>query len=162
MGGAIALQLALGAPDRVARLVVVSAGASLPVGGDLIRLVQEDFKAAVGAIVERAYGPVADDDLKRLGRRMLSQTPSNVLLGDYLACRAFDVSARLGEVGAPVLVVGGAADRMAPPELSAALAERLPRADLHLVEGAGHMLPVEYPDKLAGLIRDWLERMVIP
>jgi pimeloyl-ACP methyl ester carboxylesterase len=162
MGGAIALQLALGAPDRVARLVVVSAGASLPVGGDLIRLVQEDFKAAVGAIVERAYGPAADDDLKRLGRRMLSQTPSDVLLGDYLACRAFDVSARLGEVGAPVLVVGGAADRMAPPELSAALAERLPRADLHLVEGAGHMLPVEYPDKLAGLIRDWLERMVIP
>jgi pimeloyl-ACP methyl ester carboxylesterase len=158
MGGAVALQLALDAPNRVAGLAVISAGATLPVDDDLIRLIQEDFKAAVGAIVERAYGPAADDELKRLGRRMLSHTAPDVLLSDYLACRAFDASVRLGEVDVPALVVGGAADRMAPPEHSAALAERLPRAELHLIEEAGHMLPVEYPDILAGLIRDWLER----
>jgi pimeloyl-ACP methyl ester carboxylesterase len=158
MGGAAALQLALDAPERVAGLVVVNSGASLPVSAGLLALVREDFEAAVDYIVARAYGPAADDELKRLGRRMLAQAPPDVLLGDYLACDAFDVSARLAEVGAPALVVGAAADRMAPPEWSASLAERLPRADLHIVEDAGHMLPVEYPDKLAGLIRDWLEK----
>jgi pimeloyl-ACP methyl ester carboxylesterase len=158
LGGAVALQLALDAPDRVAGLAVVNAGASLPVSAGLIARVREDFGAAVELIVARAYGPAADDNLKRLGRRMLAQTPPDVLLSDYLACDAFDVSTQLGEVGAPTLVVGAARDKIAPPEWSAALAERLPQAELTLVEDAGHMLPVEYPDKLAGLIRGWLEK----
>jgi pimeloyl-ACP methyl ester carboxylesterase len=158
MGGALALQLALDAPERVAGLAMVNAGASLPVSAGLIARVRDDFESAVDYIVAHAYGPAADDNLKRLGRRMLAQIPPDVLLSDYLACDAFDVSARLGEVGAPALVVGAAADRMTLPEWSATLAERLPRAELYVVEDAGHMLPVEYPDKLAGLIRDWLEK----
>jgi pimeloyl-ACP methyl ester carboxylesterase len=158
MGGVIALQLALDAPDRVAGLVLVNSGASLPVSAELLALVRDDFEVAVEHIVERAYSPAAGDELKRLGRRMLAQTPPDVLLNDYLACDSFDASAWLGEVGVPALVVGAAEDRMAPPEWSASLVERLPHAELHIVPNAGHMLPVEHPEKLARLIRDWLEK----
>jgi pimeloyl-ACP methyl ester carboxylesterase len=158
MGGAVALRLALDAPERVAGLAVINAGASLPVSTELIALLRDDDKQAVEYIVDRAYGPAVDAGLKRLGRRMLAQTPPDVLLADYLACDSFDVSARLGEVDAPALVVGAAADRLRSPEWSASLAARLPRAELQIVADAGHMLPVEYPDKLAGLIREWLEK----
>ena len=53
----------------------------------------------------------------------------------------------------PALVVAGSGDRLVRSRRqSSRLAERLPRASLHLIPGAGHMVHHQAPGKVAGLI----------
>ncbi len=61
----------------------------------------------------------------------------------------------LSAIRVPALVVGGTADVLTPPKYQRYLAEQLPRAQLELVEGAGHMLPFEVPHELARRVRAW-------
>jgi pimeloyl-ACP methyl ester carboxylesterase len=55
------------------------------------------------------------------------------------AARTWDVTGRLGEVGLPVLLVGGTRDRLVPPELMRATADAMPDARLVLLPGRGHL-----------------------
>ena len=156
MGGAVALTLALEAPDRVAGLVLVATGARLRVAPAILEHIHDDFKGVVETVLQWAYSPNAPEDLLRLGRKhMLDNTPA-VLYGDFLACDTFDVRERLVAITTPTLVVGGSADRMTPPKFSSLLAEQIVGAQLHILENAGHMLIVEQPDEVARVMQAWL------
>ncbi len=63
----------------------------------------------------------------------------------------------LPRVGVPTLVAVGAGDQLTPPSLSAEIAGLVPGATLHVVEGAGHLLPMERPDDATRLMREWLD-----
>ena len=65
---------------------------------------------------------------------------------------AFD---RLDEVGCPVLVLAGRNDG-GPAAIAPAVAERLPRGELHQTEDLGHFGPLEDPDRFAGQVRDFV------
>lgn len=160
MGGAIAMQIALDAPERVAGLIAVSAGAWLPVADNLLELLEDDPQAAVKAIASRSFGPQASHATRQLGRRLLQGIPPDVLAANYRASAAFDVRARLAEIGAPTLVLAGSGDALLPPSEARSLAEGLPNAEFRLMEGAGHLIPAEFPDETAVVIRGWLERHV--
>jgi pimeloyl-ACP methyl ester carboxylesterase len=45
---------------------------------------------------------------------------------------------------------------MVSPDFSLTLAERIPHARLLIIEGAGHMVTLERPAKIARAIREWL------
>ncbi len=77
---------------------------------------------------------------------------------DYAACNVFDVTDRLGGIAAPALVVCGDHDQMTPLKYSEYLAANIPGAELVIVEGAGHMLPSEFPGALADILGGWLGR----
>jgi pimeloyl-ACP methyl ester carboxylesterase len=79
---------------------------------------------------------------------MLAVDPQ-VLRADWLACNTFDVRERLGEIAVPAVVVTGTADQMTPEKHARRLAESLPRAELRLVPGAGHMVMLEQPQAVA-------------
>lgn len=57
-----------------------------------------------------------------------------------------DASSYLGDVDVPVLVVAGQDDRFTPPARSSLLASAIPGAELMLVPGGTHSLPIEQPD----------------
>ena len=78
---------------------------------------------------------------------------------DLTACEAFDVSDRLGEIGAPTLVVVGGRDRMTPPRLAEALCGGLRSARMETIEGAGHMVMLEKPTALAAVIRGFVAEL---
>jgi pimeloyl-ACP methyl ester carboxylesterase len=63
---------------------------------------------------------------------------------------------RLRRVAAPTLVVGGAADGLLPRAHPVAYAEEIPGARLAVLEGAGHMVPLERPGEFASLVRAFL------
>jgi pimeloyl-ACP methyl ester carboxylesterase len=158
MGGAVALQLALDAPGRIAGLALIASGARLRIAPDLLGGLVGDASAAIDFIIKHSFGPDVDEDIRRLARRQLHAVDPVTLRADYAACDAFDVRDRLGEIAAPALVVCGTADRMTPPGFSEHLAMRLPVAELRVFEGAGHMLPAERPDALARALGGWLAR----
>ena len=63
----------------------------------------------------------------------------------------------LPRIAVPTLVAVGAGDQLTPPDLSAEIAGLVPGAALRVVEGAGHLLPMERPDTAARLMREWLD-----
>ncbi len=155
MGGGIALDVALRYPHRVAGLGLVATGARLRVAPALLDGIQHDPKAAVQLICDWAYGPEAPPEMVRLGRRQMSAISPQVLYGDLVACDAFDVMGRLGEIAVPALILCGTQDRLTPPRYSAYLRDQIAGATLHLVEGAGHMVMVEKPEAVARAIADF-------
>jgi pimeloyl-ACP methyl ester carboxylesterase len=58
----------------------------------------------------------------------------------------------------PTLVIAGRQDSTVGYAVAVDLLDRYPRATLAVVDGAGHALPHEQPELLAGLIDDWLAR----
>ena len=58
---------------------------------------------------------------------------------------AFDRRANLPHIAVPTLVVTGAHDRTAAPEVARKMAEHIPAAACHILPGAGHLLNIEQP-----------------
>lgn len=56
-----------------------------------------------------------------------------------------DVTARLGSIDVPALVLVGVHDTISPPHEMHALAQAIPGAEYRLVEEAGHLAPLENP-----------------
>jgi len=63
-----------------------------------------------------------------------------------------DLTPLLGHITAPTLVIGGAADRVFPPEHSRAIADLIPGARLEIIEGTGHGLLFERADRVLELL----------
>jgi pimeloyl-ACP methyl ester carboxylesterase len=74
---------------------------------------------------------------------MLADTPSATIFDLFKAYRDFDVTNHLADINVPALVIGGTHDRVTVPEASEYLAAHLPKAELLLLEGCGHMAMME-------------------
>lgn len=109
MGGVVALQIALNAPERVRRLVLCATSGGI------------DF----GAIEREDWRP---DYL----REMPESTP-RWFVDDHT-----DVTPRLSEITIPALLIWGADDRIVPPAAGRLLAGLLPDARIVVIPGAGH------------------------
>lgn len=72
------------------------------------------------------------------------------------AASSYDYTEALAAVTCPVLVVQGLADRLTPPGGSVLLHRALPSGNrLEMIEGAGHNLPIEMPERMAALLLDF-------
>jgi pimeloyl-ACP methyl ester carboxylesterase len=156
MGGAIAQTAALAHSERVAGLVLVGTGGRLRVAPAILEGALNDFEGAVKLVTRFAWAKDAPQELVRLGIQALSETPPQVLHDDFFACDNFDVMERLGEINAPALVIAGTADQLTPHKYGAYLAQRIPGAQLFTVEGGGHMMALEQPDKIAGAVAEFI------
>lgn len=70
----------------------------------------------------------------------------------FLACDRFDMRTQVASLTLPTLIICGVADKMTPVKLSEALHQAIGGSQLHLVAEAGHMVMVEQPAAVTGLI----------
>jgi pimeloyl-ACP methyl ester carboxylesterase len=135
-GGAIAQQLAVDAPERVRRLVLVSTS------------------CGVGATPSREdalRGPRTKSQIRSWPRPHYVGT-----LWHALAISSWSSIPFLGAIKAPTLVVCGTRDRVVPPANSRLLARRIPGAELVMLQ-AGHDLQRPGPaGTLAGALEAFL------
>jgi pimeloyl-ACP methyl ester carboxylesterase len=154
MGGVIALQLTLLAPDRVDGLVLACTGlhsAERPRAAMPERMSNEQVQAFQRAGHPTLYGDRAtpaliQEDLERL---LTSPLQAAGLYGQAVAMRdhvATPDDAR--RVTQPVLVVHGDQDVVTPLAWGQELTALIPGARLHVVPGAGHALATEAADEL--------------
>lgn len=54
------------------------------------------------------------------------------------------------------LLICGEYDTICPPRRHEFLAELMPQAEFRLIPGAGHLAPLEQPEKVSQALRDWL------
>jgi pimeloyl-ACP methyl ester carboxylesterase len=72
------------------------------------------------------------------------------------ATATFDTSARLGAIAAPTLVLHGDQDHVVPVDNARLLAGRLPRAELRVIPGGGHLAFVEQADAFNEAVLEFL------
>jgi len=56
----------------------------------------------------------------------------------------------------PTLVVAASHDKVFPPQTVRAYAGKIPDVRFALIEGAGHLVPMEKPAEVARLLCDWM------
>jgi pimeloyl-ACP methyl ester carboxylesterase len=154
LGGTIALQLALDAPDVVGGIGLVGTGARLRVLPDLLAAAQTDQIAAQPQLTGFGFAPGHEEARERFLREKEPLAP-RMLYRDLAACDAFDCRDQLERITCPALIVVGAEDRLTPPKYATYLYDHLSRATLVEIAGAGHYLPHEAPEELAAALRDW-------
>jgi pimeloyl-ACP methyl ester carboxylesterase len=140
LGALVALRMALDLPERVRRLVLSAGFASLPLR---FRLLQ----GAVGSVASLAPA-------RTLGALAGLDRPA--IRAVFRAGRRFDVSAELGRLTMPALVLVGERDRP-NAALSTALAAALPNGRLEIVPGAGHVANVDAPGAFTAALRSFLD-----
>jgi pimeloyl-ACP methyl ester carboxylesterase len=162
MGGAIGLWIAARHPELLHGLVLLSSGARLPVNLSLIEDLAspQAFPAAVENICRWSFSRGANSQVVEGIRKAMLQSRPSVLTADFRACDAFDLSGELGKVRVPTLVLVGEEDKMTPLRFSEELQDGIQGAELELVSGAGHMLPLEKPEEVADRLRSFLEKVL--
>ena len=118
-------------------------------------MVAEELKPAYLAAENRS-----DAALLALLNRMATDLGPAVFERQSEALRTRpDLRDVLPSLDVPSFVACGAEDELCPPALHQALAESARDAELHVVPGAAHMLPLERPDELGHRLADWLTRV---
>ena len=163
LGGMTGMWMAINAPERVERLVVMCTSAMLAEEHDWparAALVREQGTGAVAqASIERWFTPgfvEANPDVVARLRATLADTPSEGYAGCCDAIAGMDLVAGLATVAAPTLVIGGRSDPATPPPHAELIAERIPDARLEMLDAA-HLANVERADEVTRLTIDHLE-----
>ena len=159
MGGAIALQVAIRWSPRVLGLGLLGSAARLRVSPKLLRTAADPSKAldAVHMVIENSFAAATSLRLKELAEQRMAEVRSSVLYGDLLACEAFEPEEGAMHIFVPTLILFGADDKMVPAEAGKALSEQITGAQFEAIPNAGHMVMLEQPDRVAGLLSEFLE-----
>nr|ATZ76872.1 esterase/lipase [uncultured bacterium] len=155
MGGAIVVK-AVPQCSRVTGAVLVGTGATLEVNPTLLKGLKENFGGSVDMMARWSFSREVPQDLVDEAREMMLQVGREVLYRDMYACSVYSGEEDLSSFSVPTLVVCGEKDVMTPPRLSQKLAEEIEGARLVLVPGSGHMVHLERPRELVGIIRSFL------
>jgi pimeloyl-ACP methyl ester carboxylesterase len=161
MGSAIAISLAVQYRKRVLGLGLIGGGAKMRVAESTLELAANPstFPSAVQTIIDNSYSTSIDPRLKELAVKQMSETRQAVLYGDFLACDLFDAMDNVKKIRVPTLLICGSVDRMTPPNRSEYLRDQIEGAQMQVVEGAGHMVMVEQPDEVAGMLNNFLNKI---
>lgn len=168
MGGMTGMRVALRAPDRVTALALLdtSAGEEDPAK----RTAYSDYakqsrdKPPMPPMIEMTLGlmfspafmkrePAVTDRYRKI---LLSNDVNAISQATLAVTNRESILGRIGSIKCPVLVIVGSQDIATPPAQARAIASSIPNAALEVIEGAGHMTPVEAPGEVTPLLLEFL------
>ena len=170
MGGMVAQEVAATAAPAVAALVLAGTSPAFGrPGGDWQRdFLQSRFApldAGLGMaglaapLVAGMVAPGTPADRSRAAQALMAGVPEATYRAAVTALVAFDRRAALASIGVPTLVITGAHDRTAAPEVARKMAERITGAELAILPGAGHLLNIEQPAAFNAALLAFLARL---
>ncbi len=167
-GGVVAMEILRRAPDRVARLALISSS-------PLAETPQSAAEREPRLIAARA-GRLADVIREEVPMTCLAPTANRAAVANELQVMAADLGVEayirqfralqrrrdqqgtLRRCKAPTLVMCGEADQICTEKRQAFLADLMPDAQLAVIKDAGHVPSLEAPDAVTDALLDWLRR----
>ncbi|MFC5213373.1 alpha/beta fold hydrolase [Streptomyces coerulescens] len=179
-GGFLALGLTQAHPDRVRRLAVLNSRAQasfvprwyvafglVTLAGRTPALRALTARLPLGALHRRSLGALVrdghvDDDLLDSYVRWMDTPEGRRWLvhffGDYRVTARPELRRRLGEIRCPTAIVWGRRDRYLNSAIAVELAERVPRAELTVLDGADHWVMDQCPAQVTAALERLLAR----
>jgi 3-oxoadipate enol-lactonase len=165
-GGMIAMRLAVTLPERVSALGLLATTSYF--SEQEWAAMEERGKVALSggprAAAEHTAKAIFSKQFATENRGIISEFVDNRmaasmvgLRGAMAALRGFDVRSALPVVRCPALVMHGTADLVISPESAQQTVKLLPHADHVMVDGAGHILPVERPESVLQQLSRFLD-----
>lgn len=164
MGGLVAQQVALAAPERVARLILV--GSATDVRSEDVLQLQQAVNALDDPVppefarefqASTIYHPVPDDFLDRAVAES-SKLPARVWRAALAGQLAVDYAAQVNRIQMPTLVLRGDHDTIFPRAAQDALVAGLTNAALKVYPETGHALHWERPGEFVRDLEDFIIR----
>jgi pimeloyl-ACP methyl ester carboxylesterase len=144
-GGQVALEVALIAPQRVRRLIIVcSRHTPCPAFAAGAKAVRDGDPVDIAAGLRRWFTPAelaADGRAVRYARRRIGSAPRAQWAAGLDAIADYDRSAEAHGIGVPAALFAAGRDEIASPAAMADLAAALPHARLQVVDDWAHMSP---------------------
>ncbi|WP_441985815.1 alpha/beta fold hydrolase [Microvirga sp. 2YAF29] len=158
MGGKLAMACAAQKPPGLAGLVLVAPSPPTP----------EPMEEYERDRLLTTHGDLASAErtLQSIARRPLSEEDKAICIDDNLRTSALawhwwlasgsreNIAPEIAQITCPVLVLGGTLDPVIPPHvITTQVTSRMPAARYVQISGAGHLVPFEAPQELAGAIQ---------
>lgn len=169
-GALVALRVALRYPDRVRALVLSGSIATAPRRAARLRFTAFAHLLRTFGVTPWIARRMADMMLARSCTqqardetvRMVQRCSGSDRRALYHAARAVlvdatDLQAELPRIRSRVVLCVGSDDRVTPVVCSRRIARILPEAELHVIDGAGHLVALEAPDALTRLLMSVVE-----
>jgi 3-oxoadipate enol-lactonase len=164
MGGYIAFEFVRRYPDRVRALVLANTRAA-PDNEEQARtrretaerVLREGSDVVAQQMVGKLFAPAAPEELRERWHRIMAATPPQ---GVAAALRAMaerpDSADTLRSFERPVLVIAGQDDAIVPVSEAEAMSRTAPHGTLEIIADAGHLTPVEQPERFAAILERFL------
>ena len=173
MGSYIALQAAELDPEKIDKLILVTAKAYDDGSGSSVQrlLREEGLDMATSDPAEKSrvlqtalWSPHVTEEtkaalaprMKLSGENVVALTPEETAAVNQ-ALVGFDLRADIPKVTCPVLVISGTYDRINPPAFGKEIQEKLPHAEYEEFPG-GHLLTMEFEEDYVRSLRAFLEK----
>jgi pimeloyl-ACP methyl ester carboxylesterase len=171
MGGVIAQRFALDFPLLTRGLILIASSCTVGRAGleFFDKRISEVSRGGLAALARLstgdAHGCLASDDEDLIAEyhriRGNSVSDPNGYLNACHAMRALadgSLAASLGNISCPTLVISPELDPYCPPRASRMIADAIPGATMHVVEGAGHCVHIEASDTVNELILQFIKK----
>ena len=167
MGGMVGQGLAIRHPELLRGVVLANTTARYPdaarsTWAQRIAAVEQGGMAAVAdAVVERYLNPecrAAHPEQAAAVRARLLRTDAAAYVATCHAVAGVDWLDRLATIRTPTLVLAGARDVGATPEMARAISERIPGAKLEVFADASHLSVAEVPERFHAAVAEFLGR----
>jgi 3-oxoadipate enol-lactonase len=168
MGGMVGQGLAIRHPDLVRGLVIANSTGRYPEAAHALwaerisKVEQGGLEAIADGVTERYFSAgfrAGQPDVVAAYRRQLLQTDPAGYAATCRAIRDVDWLDRLASIRCPTLVIAGREDVGAPVAMSEAMQQRIPGAELVVIEDAAHLSVVEQPAAFGAAIDRFLARV---
>jgi pimeloyl-ACP methyl ester carboxylesterase len=161
LGGHVALDLALHAPERVRALVLTGSSG----------LFERSFTRGVPhrpsaefvreKMTEVFHDPamVTPEWVEAVRERVSRRSYALRVLQVSRSAKRYNLEDRLGEIQCPTLLVWGTEDRVTPRDVALRFLDGLPSATLRLVPECGHAPMLERPEAFARALAEFLDSL---
>lgn len=129
----------------------------LPASRALMHALELPVAMPVARLI-RAMGPHTPTSGMSLYREHMSKVDPRTAIWTARGMHAFDAEPWLRFIDVPTVVVVGTADTWTPEEVGGELADEIPDAELLVIPGGSHTLPIEFPDQVIRGVRSLFDR----